>query len=100
MFVKEISAVKELLAEMTENGQIADWELPYENLLTRLTAAIFFVTPQENTDIANLSVYFENYPHFSIRENIEKKLSALKYRITFSAEEKEKNSQLADNSVS
>jgi hypothetical protein len=43
MHVPEIIEVKDLLQSLKSNNDLKDWELPYENLLTRRSAAIFFV---------------------------------------------------------
>lgn len=94
MNIKEIALVKEELGRLQSEGLISQWELPYENLLTRLSAAIFFVTPADGADAAALWRQLENYPEFSWRENTEKKLSVLAYRVTFNSEEKEKNVRL------
>jgi len=90
MHIPEIIEVKEHLQLLKNGGMIRDWELPYEQLLTRRSAAIFFVTPNGNaTD--ELWSGFEKFDNFSWRANEEKKLSSLEYRVTFSKEEKEKN---------
>ncbi|MBN9384018.1 MAG: hypothetical protein J0H74_24920 [Chitinophagaceae bacterium] len=95
MFVKAINDVKETLESLKSSGVIKGWELPYENLLTRVTAAIFFVTPADSeaaaTEIENALSEYEN---FSYRLNTEKKLSDLAWRVTFSKEEKEKNTKI------
>ncbi len=99
MQVKPIIEMKEHLDQLKGKGLIEEWELPYENLLTRLTAAIFFLSPgaQHKEDPSAIWSELEKYDHFSYRANREKKLSALPYRITFNEEEKEKNLQsLAD----
>jgi hypothetical protein len=95
MYVKAINEVKEQLDVLKEKGLVREWVLPYENLLTRLSAAIFFLTPAKD-DEQSLSAIADELgrnEHYSIRPNHEKKLSDLAYRITFSAEEKEKNQQ-------
>ncbi len=81
MEVKEITEVKNLLTRLKNEKMVQEWELPYENLLTRLSAAIFFITP--HIDSENIWTEFQKYPNFNYRENIEKKLSQLKYRIEF-----------------
>lgn len=43
--VPEIKAVKTTLERLVAEGLVARWELPYENLLTRLDAARFFLEP-------------------------------------------------------
>ncbi len=91
MKVAEIIEVKELLNSLQATGIIADWELPYENLLTRRSAAIFFLTPADPAALHQVWDQLSRYDQFSYRLNDEKKLSAMPFRITFSAEEKEKN---------
>jgi len=93
MYVKKIHEVKEHLEQLKASGLIEQWELPYENLLTRLTAAIFFLTPSKDhlEDHSAMWRELEKYEDFSYRPNREKKLSSLVYRVTFSKEEKEKN---------
>jgi len=93
MFVPEINEVKGRLEEMAKSGKIEAWELPYENLLTRLTAAIFFIEPAKEEELQAVWGELANHENFSFRENYEKKLSQMKYRVTFSIEEKEKNQQ-------
>ena len=93
MYVKQIAEVKAHLDQLKNDGLIEKWELPYENLLTRLNAAIFFLTPAGSLQ-ADPSVIWselEKYENFSYRSNKEGKLSSLVYRVTFSEEEKAKN---------
>jgi hypothetical protein len=94
MHVPDIVEVKAHLADLTAKKIIDKWELPYENLLTRRSAAIFFLTPVDAGKEELIWNELEKYENFSVRPNTEKKLSDLKYRITFSLEEKEKNQQL------
>lgn len=49
--IPDIVAVKEILNGLHENGLVKEWILPHENLLTRLDAAIFFLTPEDETDL-------------------------------------------------
>jgi hypothetical protein len=91
MFIPEINEIKQQLDALKDEGFITDWQLPYENLLTRRTAAIFFLTPAGNAAEEEIWSRFEPYDHFSRRQNTERKLSDLEYRLTFSKEEKEKN---------
>jgi len=88
MYVPEIISMKEKLEGMKKDGLIAEWELPYENLLTRLTAAIFFVTPSNDAEGDKIWNVFSDTKDFSYRINTEKKLSGLMYRVTFNEEEK------------
>ena len=93
MYVKEINEIKKQLENMRSKGLIESWSLPYENLLTRLSAAVFFLTPVK--DDVEIAIWKElgKYEHFSFRLNNDKKLSDLMYRITFNKDEKEKNLQ-------
>ncbi|MHA4811620.1 hypothetical protein ACX0G9_26220 [Flavitalea flava] len=101
MYVKEINEVKEHLDVLKSNGLISEWALPYENLLTRLTAGIFFFTPSTDNEefLSLIGKELEKYPHFSYRLNQEKKLSNLAYRLTFSKEEKESHLKSQDSGV-
>ncbi len=84
MHVMEIIEVKEHLEKLkTEKKLVAGWELPYEGILTRRSAAIFFFTPSDEASIEEVTKELEIYPGFDFRENTEKKLSPLKYRVTF-----------------
>lgn len=83
MFVKEIEEVKIHLQELKSNGIINQWELPYENLLTRRSAAIFFVEPNNNLPIGEALETLKKITSFKHVINEDKKLSTLKYRITF-----------------
>jgi hypothetical protein len=91
MYVPEIIEVKDSLQNLQNNGFLKQWELPYENLLTRRNAAIFFLTPANESALDDIFSVLAKYPNFSYRVNEERKLSNLAYRVTFSAEEKEKN---------
>ena len=90
MYVPEIIEVKDLLDQCVKDSLIQAWELPYENLLTRRSAAIFFVESSNEAGLLATWRLLEKFDDFSYRENIEKKLSNMKYRVTFSQEEKEK----------
>src|SRR5581483_8735826 len=96
MKVPEISVVKDHLNDLKERGLILQWELPYENILTRRSAAIFFLTPVAESKMDEISKELEKYDNFSYRENVEMKLSSLKFRVTFSPEEKEQNEKKKD----
>lgn len=93
MYVKQIAEVKSHLDQLKDNGLVEQWELPYENLLTRLNAAIFFLTPAGSNQADPSAIWreLEKYENFSFRSNKERKLSSLAYRVTFSEEERAKN---------
>ncbi len=102
MKVPEIIEVKNHLDKLKTSGLIESWELPYENLLTRRSAAIFFVsfTTEGRSQIEDVWDELGSYENFSFRANEEKKLSDLNFRLTFNKEEKEKNRQPSPVEVS
>lgn len=94
MHVPEIIEVKDVLDRLVADGVVDTWELPYETLITRRSAATFFVRPKQ--DAGKIWDELSRFGDFSFRINTEKKLSALDYRVTFSREEKEKNATLGN----
>lgn len=94
MYVPEIIEMKKKLDHLKGEGLITDWELPYENLLTRLSAGIFFLTPAANIPADRVWEAFSDDKDFSFRTNVEQKLSKLSYRVTFSPEEKKVNERV------
>ncbi len=88
MFISEINEVKDHLERLKSLGVIRNWELPYENILTRRSAAIFFLDPRDEASMEQVVSELERYENFRHRINSEKKLSDLEYRITFSGDEK------------
>jgi hypothetical protein len=81
--VPEIKAVKEHLEALTQAGLIASWELPYENLLTRLSAAIFFFTLTSPDHLEEVQAELSRHQQLSCRTNVEKTLSELDWRADF-----------------
>ncbi len=66
-----------------EKGLVKEWELPYENILTRLTAAIFFLTPTEDSKLEEIWKELDKHPRLTYRLNEEKKLSQFVWRVEF-----------------
>ncbi len=81
--VPEINRVKESLKKLKDNNAILEWDLPYEYLLTRLSAAIFFLTPTTEEKIVEIQNELGQFPNFHICKNTEKVLSKLEYRVEF-----------------
>ncbi len=81
--IPEIIEVKQHLEQLKLEGFVKEWELPYENLLTRRSAAIFFLTPVDESKNDHIRSELGRYPGFLQRENTEQKLSKLKYRVSF-----------------
>lgn len=95
MYVPEINLIKDTLDSLKAEGIITTWELPYESLLTRRSAAIFFIAPSSATDaMPSIETALSQFEHFSVRENREQKLSKLPLRVTFNEEEVIKNREL------
>lgn len=84
--VPEIDEVKSCLEVLRKKGIISKWELPYESLLTRLSAAIFFLALKKDDDINIVIKGLSRFPKFRYMENNAQKLSTLKYRIEFNEE--------------
>jgi len=82
-YIPEIEAVKAQLRELKKSNRISEWELPYEEILTRLTAAIFFLAPAAGTDIGELWAALGVHDGLQYRPNDEKKLSGLPWRVEF-----------------
>ena len=81
--VPEIKAVKAHLDELMDKGLVKEWELPYENLLTRLTAAICFITPTDDSKLPEIWKELEKHKMLHYRLNEERKLSDLVWRVEF-----------------
>lgn len=87
--VKEINEVKKCLNELKEKGYIIDWELPYENLLTRLSAAIFFLSINDSIESDLVWGELSRFDDFTFELNTEMKLSKLQYQVEFRKESNE-----------
>lgn len=81
--VPEIIAVKEHLDDLKERGLVKEWVLPYENILTRVTAAIFFFTPSDEANLPKIWKELEKHKMLQYRLNEERKLSSLEWRVEF-----------------
>ena len=81
--VPEIKAVKTQFDVLKEKGLVQNWELPYENILTRLSATIFFFTPAKDAALEEIWQALGNEESLQYRPNEEKKLSPLAWRVEF-----------------
>jgi hypothetical protein len=81
--VPKINEVKKKLAAMQDTGKLKAWELPYENILTRLTAAIFFLTPATDEDLPAIERELEEFPMFTWKKNEDRVLSQLDWQVEF-----------------
>lgn len=94
MFIKEINEVKKILENMRSNNLISEWTLPNESSITRMSTAVFFLTPATSDAESVIWKELSRYNYFSFRLNNEKLISPLTYRVTFNKEEKIKNLQI------
>lgn len=83
MNVPEIQNVKSKFESLKQQSLINSWELPYEQLLTRLTAAIFFFTPNNEDSLPRIVEHLGGFEGFHCAKNPDNLLSNLKYRVTF-----------------
>jgi hypothetical protein len=81
--VPEITEVKNHLDDLKKNNLIKEWELPYENLLTRLTAAVFFLEAVDKSKLEEIWKELDKHPRLTYIKNEEKKLSQLEWRVEF-----------------
>ena len=81
--VPQIIAVKEQLDRLQQQDLIRAWELPYEELLTRLSAAVFFLTPAPGSDPGRIAEALAVDKKPVWRPNAEKMLSQLEWRLEF-----------------
>ena len=92
MHVPEIIEVKNVLDKVKNEGLIKDWELPYENLLTRRDAAHFFVEPNEDeSTLKKVWKVLGKFDNFHYHLNEKKTLSEMKYEVKFDKQEEEKS---------
>ncbi|GIP23201.1 hypothetical protein [Paenibacillus sp. J22TS3] len=80
--IPDIQNFKMLLDQSREKGLITAWELPYEQLLTRLQAAIFFFNSASQDVPSELYSLFAEYPGLTIQRN-EGTMSSMDYQISF-----------------
>jgi hypothetical protein len=80
--IPDIQNFKQLLNHCKEKGLITDWELPYEQLLTRLSAAIFFFNVGSDAVPDELYTLFAKYPGLVIHRN-EGTMSLMSHQISF-----------------
>lgn len=88
MHVEAIIEVKKSLEDLVGKDLISSWELPYENLLTRLNAAIFFIEFNESNK-ETVTETLNAFGHSYISKNIDKKLSDLAWRLQIGKTEEE-----------
>jgi len=81
--VPEINEVKAHLNDLKKRGLIDTWELPYENLLTRRDAAIFFLSPAAGADLEEIRQEVNRIAGARYAPNPDVQLSRLGWRLEF-----------------
>jgi hypothetical protein len=81
--VKEINEVKEILQQLQEKEWLEKWELPHESLLTRLSAAIFFLSIKEHVAPVNVWEALEGNAALLYKKNDLPEISRLEWQVTF-----------------
>jgi hypothetical protein len=81
--VPDIKGIKDKMEELKRKGLVKEWEIPYENILTRLTAAILFLTPMDESKLEDIWKCLKENPMLHYRLNGEKELSQLEWRVEF-----------------
>jgi hypothetical protein len=82
--VPEINEVKERLDFFVLTGLIDKWELLHEPLLTRRTAAVFFLSFSDEAKADVVWTELSSFPMLSYSRNDDRELSALDWRVEFS----------------
>lgn len=81
--VPEIIEVKNTFSSLESEGLIKQWCIPYENILTRRSAAIFFFSPVEQEYMPIICKALNQYEFFSCKKNLQSSLSSLEYIVEF-----------------
>ncbi len=79
--VKKIIELKDKLNELKIEGYIKEWQMPYENTLTRLEAAWIFFSPSSKKSIKVIEQEM-NVSNLTIKIN-DKGISNLPYIMSF-----------------
>lgn len=84
-YAKDVMGLKDHLEQLKNRMILTGWEMPHENIISRLTAAVVFISADKSKIkevIEELTSKFFNYKiHY--RPNDEKKMSRLGWTIEF-----------------
>lgn len=78
--IPEIQEIKEKLGNLEQVGLIDAWELPYENLFTRLDAAIFFLSPTNESEVEKIWGAINEVGNVNYQRNEKQLLSKLPWQ--------------------
>lgn len=81
--VPEIIEVKNKLEDLKQSNLIDEWELPYENLLTRLDAAMFYLKPSDSQRLEDVWDALSEFPGLKYEKNDDELLSKLEWLVQF-----------------
>jgi hypothetical protein len=87
--VPEIIEVKRQLEQLAADGAVSRWELPYENILTRLDAALFYVEFSAGREPDEVWRKLSGHGDLCFGANTDHTLSTLPYWFGFGSPEKE-----------
>lgn len=79
--VDELICIKKRIAKLQEQGVVSEWELPYENLLTRKNAAIIYLNTESEENLKCIVLQLEDFGNWRFELNQNKTLSSMKYKI-------------------
>ena len=87
--VPSINEIKDCLEEMKQNKWIIEWQLPYENVLTKKEAAIFYFAPASEVYLDAIWNKLKKYgvsPKYEKADKADNILSDLPYYFMLSNE--------------
>ena len=79
----EIREVKDLMAAMNQGGLVKEWELPFEEILSGLAQAVFFLTPVDDSCLEKIWNELGKFPYMTYQRNESGTVSKLVWRIAF-----------------
>lgn len=79
--VDELICIKKRLAKLQEQGVVLEWELPYENLLTRKNAAIIYLNTECEENLERIILQIRDFGNWRFELNQNETMSSMKYKI-------------------
>lgn len=81
--VPEIQEVKHHLEELKRQGVLSHWELPYESILTKRSAALFFLSFEKEEMREKGWEVLSEINGFNCGVNKDKNISTLNWKVQF-----------------
>ena len=79
----EIREVKDLMDAMHQGGLVKEWNLPFEEILSGLAQAVFFLTPEDDSCLEEIWKELDKFPYMAYQRNESGAVSKLEWRIAF-----------------